>query len=457
MRYILTAAVGTLLVIAALLALPPIGETQTSLISQSAGDRLATVGSIDDPDGASTDPIEATTTVAPTASRQALSPTSTDAAVDSIAEVLGVVEFNLSDELNAPREALVIPEASSKDDAASSDTDDATGDGVNGSLAIDASTDGETESSSEAAPTTTAPTTTTTTTAAPTTTAPATTVAPPVTAAPVSGDGGVIISPRGVVLPIIEPLADGGFRALTPCANETVIYDGTRVTHVDFVIDAGHGGSEPGAVGPTTGVTEKALNLRVAEIVEWYLEEAGYSVLQTRTTDIRLPLRSRAEIANAVQPDAFISIHHNGGATRPQSTPGSELFVDGGNPEARRLGGLMFEEMIDHMSNYQANWVGGWRNGVGTRFNSSGEDLYGIHRFTPGVPSVITEVGYLSNPSEEALYVDNDVQWSHAKAIADALIRWKTTSEVGYGYLDDFVDDSSSGTGGFNGCTDPTL
>ena len=231
---------------------------------------------------------------------------------------------------------------------------------------------------------------------------------------------------------------------------------GQHVTTVDFVLDPGHGGTETGAVGQA-GATEKALNLRIAEITEWYLEQAGYSVLLTRTTDIRIPLRSRAEIANALDPLAFVSIHHNGGATRRQDTPGTEMFVDGGNPDASRLGGILFEEVFDAFDDYEADWVGTWRNGVGTRFNSAGEDLYGIHRFTPGVPSVITEAGYLSNPSEEALFVDNDVQWAHGKAIADGLIRWHTTSDQGSGYLDDFVDDSSSGTGGFDGCQDPAL
>lgn len=294
---------------------------------------------------------------------------------------------------------------------------------------------------------------TTTSTAEPTTTtaAPATTDAPPA-----SGDGGVLISPRGVVLPVIGPASAGGWRAMTPCGNEVTMTSGERVFSVDFVLDPGHGGVETGAQGPN-GAIEKALNLRISEIVEWYLEEAGYSVILTRRDDIRLPLRSRAEIANALDPLAFVSIHHNGGATRKQSSPGTELFVDGGNPEARRLGGILFEEITSRLDSYDADWVGSWRNGVSARLNSDGADLYGIHRFTPGVVSVITEAGYLSNASEAALFVDNEVQWSHGRAIAEGLMRWHQTSDAGSGFLSDFVDDSSSGTGGFDGCVDPAL
>ena len=486
MRYIFTAAIATLLVIAALLALPPIGETDSTLAPQTAGDRLA-VASQDD--GAGGDSASLSGAVNSSA-RAVVSPDDVEPLV--LAEVLGEVqtEQSLSNLIDGASTATtaVISSSSSTATATAAETDR--------SLSVDepVAPAPVAPAPTTAAPTTTvapatAPTTTaaltttaaptTTTTAAPTTTTTTTTTAVPTTtttttAAPVftpvsaapsttvapssqldTGSNGVVISPNGVVLPIIAPAADGQYRASTPCGNEVTI-GGERIGTVDFVLDAGHGGSEPGAVG-YNGATEKALNLRIAEIVEWYLEEAGYTVLQTRTTDIRLPLQSRAAIAIAASPRAFVSIHHNGGAVNHQDTPGSELFVDGGNPEARRLGGLMFEEMIDHISPYEADWVGGWRNGVGTRLNSSGADLYGIHRFTPGIPSVITEVGYLSNPSEADLFVNNEFQWSHAKSIADALIRWTTTADEGTGYLDDFVDDSSSGTGGFSNCVDPTL
>lgn len=425
MRYIFTAAVCTLCAITALLALPPIGGPHAVLVAQSAGDRSAIV------DGADANP------------RQMMSPEDSPAATATPpTNVLGSVELALADE----DEAVTNPEDPT------ADLNDAR------SFSIEADED-SVESTTTSSTTTTTTTTTSTTTTAPTTTeAPTTTSAPTptTTAESVDSDEGVIISERGIVLPVIGRGSSGGWRALTPCGNEVTLFDGERVASVDFVIDPGHGGSEGGAVGPN-GATEKALNLRVAEIVEWYLEEAGYSVLLTRRTDVRIPLKSRAEIANALNPKAFVSVHHNGGATRLQSVPGTEMFVDAGNPESRRLGGILFEEVTERLSRYEAEWVGTWRNGVSARLNSDGADLYGIHRYTPGIVSIITEAGYLSNASEARLFVDNDVQWSHGRAIAEGLMRWDRTSDSGSGFLEDFTDDSSSGTGGFDGCDDPTL
>ncbi len=409
-RYIFLAAACTLGVVAGVLALPPFGTPHAALVAQTPGDRMAVAN----------DPA----TLVPAENPRML------VAPEEPPVALGAVD-----------DPAV---AGSLLDAPPSTPDSTT------------TTAPETTTTSTTS-TTIAETTTTTTTVAPTTTSEASAVASLGDSADdPSPNSGVIISPKGVVLPVIGPASNGGWRASTPCGNEVTIDEGQRVRTVDFVLDPGHGGSETGAVGPN-GATEKALNVRVAEIVEWYLEEAGYSVLLTRRTDIRIPLRSRAEIANALDPLAFVSIHHNGGATRRQSTPGSEVFVDAGNPEARRLGALVFEEMENRFAGYEADWVGTWRNGVSARLNEEGADLYGIHRYTPDVPSVITEAGYLSNATEAELFVDNDFQWDHGKAIARALIRWDTTRDAGTGLLEDFVDGSSSGTGGFDGCEDPSL
>ena len=106
MRYIFTAAIGTLLFIGALLALPPFGESETTLVAQSAGDRLATAGEVTD---------APTTTSTVLAARQAVTPepdpaTSPDAEEIEV-EVLSEVELSeevesFLGELNSTRDTL---------------------------------------------------------------------------------------------------------------------------------------------------------------------------------------------------------------------------------------------------------------------------------------------------------------------------------------------------------------
>lgn len=423
MRHIFLASIGTLAVVAGLLALPAVGEPHAYLVAQELGDRLAMA---DDQDTAS--------------SRQLAEPADPRVFLPTTTEGFAELSEALAAEAIADKELVEMPEAESLAEASSD-------------RALSAEVAGVTEEATDTTTSTAATSDTTTTTTTSTTAAPSTTTT--LDESQIPDSGGVLISPNGVVMPVIGR-SSGGWRAMTPCGAEVTIDSGARVLTADFVLDPGHGGSETGSAG-ANGAIEKALNLRIAEIVRWYLEEAGYSVVLTRSTDIRLPLRSRADIANALDPKAFISIHHNGGATAKQSTPGTEVFADGGNPDAKRLGGILFEEMTSRLSKFDADWVGTNHNGVSTRLNEEGADLYGIHRFTPDVPSVITEIGYLSNPSEAELFADNDVQWAHGRAIADGLMRWTRTSDPGSGFLADFVDGSSSGTGGFDGCTDPTL
>lgn len=75
------------------------------------------------------------------------------------------------------------------------------------------------------------------------------------------------------------------------------------------VLDAGHGGSQTGAL--YSGVNEKDINLSVAKKVESILLKQGYNVVMTRTTDATVGLYDRADIANAVEADVFVSIHSN--------------------------------------------------------------------------------------------------------------------------------------------------
>ena len=76
-----------------------------------------------------------------------------------------------------------------------------------------------------------------------------------------------------------------------------------------IMIDPGHGGKDPGAVAH--GIKEKDINLRMARILGRMLEEKGFRILYTRTTDVFVPLEERTAMANAQKADLFLSIHAN--------------------------------------------------------------------------------------------------------------------------------------------------
>ncbi len=106
-------------------------------------------------------------------------------------------------------------------------------------------------------------------------------------------DGGILITTY---------LADRGDLDYTP----TVPIDPQKKT---VVLDPGHGGDRTGAI--YEGIAEKDINLSVALKVQSILKGSGYNVVMTRTGDVDVGLYERADIANAVKADLFVSIHAN--------------------------------------------------------------------------------------------------------------------------------------------------
>lgn len=89
-------------------------------------------------------------------------------------------------------------------------------------------------------------------------------------------------------------------------------------TQKTVVLDAGHGGSQTGAV--YEGICEKDLNLAVTKKVETLLRSDGYQVIMTRTGDIDVDLYTRAAIANTADADVFVSLHSNAAVNAPSFT-----------------------------------------------------------------------------------------------------------------------------------------
>ena len=269
------------------------------------------------------------------------------------------------------------------------------------------------------------------------------------------GDG-VVISDDGLVLPVRE-IRDDGYVVTTTCWNEGVVTGGTYISHVEVVIDPGHGGSEFGAVG-SNGLTEKALNLTVSELLIEELRNRGFNAIMTRTTDVRIPIVVRAEIARALKPDVFISLHHNGGATRRSDLPGTETYHQIESTDSKRLAGILFEELQGAFSRYDIGWRKTVFQGASSVLRVEvQDDLYGILQYTPGIATVITEAAYLSTPAEARLLADPEVQKVEAVAIADGIERYLTTDDPGSGFNPMFSTSRKLSAGGPGGCRDPEL
>ena len=168
------------------------------------------------------------------------------------------------------------------------------------------------------------------------------------------------------------------------------------------VIDAGHGGKDPGATS-VLGFYEKGVNLSVALEVARLLEQRGLRVKMTRTDDYFVELEDRAAIANDLDADLFVSIH-------------SDSF-----PESSRRGFTVYiANAAASSSRRAANAIA--RSMSGTDLNSFGVQTANYHVLTETRgPAVLVELGYLSNRSEAALLRSSSFQDRLAQAVADGI------------------------------------
>lgn len=272
-------------------------------------------------------------------------------------------------------------------------------------------------------------------------------------------DGRVIITTTGITVPVVRA-SDTAIEVFTPCAEFTSIPPSAvarDITAAHVVIDPGHGGQETGAVGPA-GLVEGDLNLDISQRLATLLRDQGLQVTLTREADYRSTLHTRSEIALALQPHVFISVHHNGGVPVPTDVPGTEIYFQSESPEAERLGGLLFEELVAALTPLDAAWTGTASRGAQFRLNTELEDAYGILRRPQGVTTALTEALFLSSEAEEALLLDPQVRDIEARALARAIIRFFDSNEVGSGIIEGPIFQGQlSSTGGPEGCIDPPL
>ena len=100
----------------------------------------------------------------------------------------------------------------------------------------------------------------------------------------------------------------------------------------------------------------------------------------TRPSDYYSTIQNRAEIAQALHPQLFLSIHHNAEPDGPSDGPGNEDFYQIASPESKRLGGLIWEEITAAFTPYKIAWAADTDHGAKYRLSDSGGDYLGILR-----------------------------------------------------------------------------
>ncbi|MGD9110403.1 MAG: N-acetylmuramoyl-L-alanine amidase, partial [Phycisphaerales bacterium] len=168
------------------------------------------------------------------------------------------------------------------------------------------------------------------------------------------------------------------------------------------VIDAGHGGDDPGAIS-VRGFYEKTVNLKVAKKAVAKLRQRGLNVIMTRRNDRFVELERRAEIANQHRADLFVSIHADSCLNR--SVKGFSVYV------ARNAS---YESVAAAKA-------------IAKRMANVSPDGNGIKRadfrvlVKTKMPAVLVEMGYISNHGEAHLIASDSFQNQVAQAICDGI------------------------------------
>ena len=228
------------------------------------------------------------------------------------------------------------------------------------------------------------------------------------------------------------------------------------------VIDAGHGGNDSGALGRRG--KEKEINLEVALKLGRYIEKEckDTRVIYTRKRDIFIPLHKRAEIANNAKADLFISIHTNSLARRTTQVSGAETYTLGLHRTKENLEVAKKENAVILIEdNYKQQYAGfnpsssesyiifefmqdknlsksvSFASAIQKEFKNSKRVDRGVHQAgflvlrATSMPSVLIELGYISNPNEEAYLISERGTTTLAHSIYQAFLSYKEQHEAG--------------------------
>lgn len=222
------------------------------------------------------------------------------------------------------------------------------------------------------------------------------------------------------------------------------------------VLDPGHGGKDPGAIGAHGKTYEKNVTLAAAKELKGLLEKKGYKVYLTRSTDIFIPLRQRVRIAQKYKADLFLSIHADSAKNR--NAKGLSVYTlseTASDKEAAALaerenkvdiiGGVDFSEnskeindiLISLSQTDCRNKSSKFAGYMVSEMRKSVKLVDDTHRFAgfavlkaPDIPSALLEMGYLSNRQEEQLLKQSSYRKKLAASAAAAIDKYFNDPEI---------------------------
>jgi len=181
-----------------------------------------------------------------------------------------------------------------------------------------------------------------------------------------------------------------------------------------IVVDAGHGGHDPGAVNGS--YKEAAINLEFAQLLERHVLDGDYlfRVHLARRGDEFLTLQARCDVSNKMAPDAFISIHCN--SAENKEAEGFEVWTSRGNTIADSLATELYWAMMNAMPGLHG------RSDLDDGDPDKEKDFY-VLRHTKA-PAALIELDFISNDLRAAWLTDRQNQETIAKELAAAIEFW---------------------------------
>ncbi len=169
------------------------------------------------------------------------------------------------------------------------------------------------------------------------------------------------------------------------------------------VLDAGHGGSDYGAI--REGINEKDITLDVTQRVEAILRSKGYKVALTRNNDTYVSLEDRVDFSEKEEPEIFISIHVNSAVSTDPSGIETHYYHD----YSKELADVVHKHLVKEIPNSKNRGL----------FKSK---FYVINHTT--VPAILVEMGFISNVDERNELITDSRKQKTAKAIAEGIIEY---------------------------------